>query len=149
MELAEFWECVDSRGNFGSPWRYGLPRLSKKALVDYMTHLAFNVTAWHEHVGNIITYLLPPNILHSFGFKLRPGIEVVDVQALIQSLCIAGITGLRNPKLMSNWKHLLPRNNPRVEKAYNELMLDLQRISESVDSSSSSTAGASTDASVE
>lgn len=133
MELAKFWECVDSRGNFGSPWKYGLPRLTRKALVDYLTHLAFNVTAWHEHVGNIITYLLPPNILHSFGFKLRPGIEVADVQALIQSLCIAGITGLRNPKLMSNWKHLLPRNNPRVEKAYNELMVDLQKISEDVD----------------
>ena len=26
-ELIEFWECVDLRGKFGSPWRYGLPTL--------------------------------------------------------------------------------------------------------------------------
>jgi hypothetical protein len=26
-ELIEFWECVDLRGRFGSPWRYGLPTL--------------------------------------------------------------------------------------------------------------------------
>ena len=26
-ELIEFWESVDLRGKFGSPWRYGLPNL--------------------------------------------------------------------------------------------------------------------------
>ena len=26
-ELIEFWECVDLRGKFGSPWHYGLPIL--------------------------------------------------------------------------------------------------------------------------
>ena len=26
-ELIEFWECVDLRGKFGSPCRYGLPTL--------------------------------------------------------------------------------------------------------------------------
>ena len=26
-ELIEFWECVDSGGQFGSPWHYGLPTL--------------------------------------------------------------------------------------------------------------------------
>ena len=40
-ELIEFWECVDSRGKFGSPWPYGLPTLeyrNQEILLQYSTH---------------------------------------------------------------------------------------------------------------
>ena len=77
-ELKDFWECVDLRGNLGSPWRYGLPDLSRESLANYLTHVAFYVTAWHEHVGNIVHYVLPP--AKGMGLKIRPEREENDVQ---------------------------------------------------------------------
>ena len=101
----------------------------KSLFIDYSTHVAFTVTAWHEHVGTVVHYFLPPNGL---GFKIRPGKESLDVQAFVQSLCLIGLTGLKNPMIMSNWKHLLP-DRPDVKKLHDELMEDLQKIVEEVD----------------
>ena len=85
-ELAAFWECVDLRGGKGTPWRYGLPALCKMSLVDYLTHLAFQVTAWHELVGTIIQYLLPnkkgAGPAQGMGFTVRVNQEENDVQVL-------------------------------------------------------------------
>ena len=85
-ELAAFWECVDLWGGKGTPWRYGLPALCKASLVDYLTHLAFQVTAWHELVGTIIQYLLPnkkgAGPAHGMGFTVRGSQERNDVQVL-------------------------------------------------------------------
>ena len=39
---------------------------------------------------------------------------------------------MRNPKLMSNWKHLLP-DQEEVMKLHDDLMEDLEKISASVD----------------
>ena len=77
-ELIHFWHCVDLRGDLDSPWHYGLPTLDKQSLINYLTHVAFSVTAWHELVGTFIQYLLPPSL--GMGFKLRPGREEHDVQ---------------------------------------------------------------------
>ena len=84
-ELKDFWECVDLRGNLGSPWRYGLPDLTRESLANYLTHVAFTVTAWHEHVGTIVHYVLPP--AKGIGLKIRPGKEENDVQ--VHTGCIA------------------------------------------------------------
>ena len=85
-DLQDFWESVNNRGNFGSPMTYGLPKLSKDALIDYTTHLAFTVTAWHEHVGTVVHYLTDPK---GMNFKIRPSQNQSDVQGFIQTLCIA------------------------------------------------------------
>jgi hypothetical protein len=53
----------------------------KDNLIEYLTHLAFNVTAWHEMVGTLTQYVTPPN---GFGFSLRPGKAVLDVQSFVQ-----------------------------------------------------------------
>ena len=53
----------------------------KDNLVEYLTHLAFNVTAWHEIVGTLTQYVIPPN---GFGFSIRPGKAVLDVQSFVQ-----------------------------------------------------------------
>ena len=53
----------------------------KDNLIEYLTHLAFNVTAWHEIVGTLTQYVTPPN---GFGFSLRSGKAVVDVQSFVQ-----------------------------------------------------------------
>ena len=59
------------------------------SLIDYLTHVAFYVTGWHEHVGTFIHYFLPlengpdgdrmPTRGMGFG-KVRPGKEEKDVQ---------------------------------------------------------------------
>ena len=53
----------------------------KDNLIEYLTHLAFNVTAWHEMVGTLTHYVTPPN---GFGFSLRPGKAELDVQSFVQ-----------------------------------------------------------------
>ena len=53
----------------------------KDNLIEYLTHLAFNVTAWHEIVGTLTQYVIPPN---GFGFSIRPGKAVLDVQSFVQ-----------------------------------------------------------------
>ena len=59
-----------------------IPLLSgKDNLIEYLTHLAFNVTAWHEMVGTISQYVTPPS---GFGFSLRPGKAELDVQSFVQ-----------------------------------------------------------------
>ena len=60
VELRRFWTNVDLRGEFGAKKPYGLPKLSKKHLTEYLTHLAFSVTAWHE-LNGIIFYFYPLN----------------------------------------------------------------------------------------
>ena len=57
----------------------------KDNLVEYLTHLAFNVTAWHEIVGTLTQYVIPPN---GFGFSIRPGKAVLDVQSFVQ-VCLS------------------------------------------------------------
>ena len=129
LELVAFWECIDARGNFGSPWSYGLPKLGKESLIDYLTHVAFVVTAWHEQVGYVIQYMETPDPI---GFKIRPGKEELDVQAFVQGLCLVGLTGLNKPMLISNWKHLLP-SNPNVHKLHTELMKDLNQLTKDIE----------------
>ena len=53
----------------------------KDNLIEYLTHLAFNVTAWHEIVGTLTQYVIPPN---GFGFSIRPGKAELDVQSFVQ-----------------------------------------------------------------
>ena len=54
QELKDFWVKIQYRGNLEGNDQlptYGLPELSKESLKNYLTHLAFSATAWHEHVG--------------------------------------------------------------------------------------------------
>ena len=50
----------------------------------------------------------------------------------LKTQCLIGNTGLRNPQLMSNWKHLL-QDCKEVIKLFDDLMEDLEEISASVD----------------
>ena len=51
---------------------------------------------------------------------------------MVQDLILVALTGMRNPQITSNWRHLLP-NHPEVHSLYDELMDDLQKIIEEVD----------------
>ena len=50
----------------------------------------------------------------------------------LKTQCLVGNTGLRNPQLMSNWKHLLT-DHEEASKLFENLMEDLEKISASVD----------------
>ena len=60
VQLRDFWTNVNLRGEFGSNKPYGLPELNKKSLAEYLAHLAFTVTAWHELNGSVVQYGLSP-----------------------------------------------------------------------------------------
>lgn len=129
IELRRFWLNVDLKGEFDARKPYGLPKLSKKSLVDYLTHLAFTVTAGHELNGTIVHYLLSPK---AGAFKLRPEKDEADIQAYIQDLILIGLTGAPRPKLKEDWSHLLP-DNSEVTKMYTNLKDDLMEVSVKVD----------------
>ena len=65
--------------------------MNKMSLIDYLTHIGFSVTAWHEICGNFAPYILPP---YGLGLKLYPGKEQLDVQGYIQALTITTFTGM-------------------------------------------------------
>ena len=60
VQLQDFWTNVNLRGEFGSKKPYGLPKLNKKSLAEYLAHLAFTVTAGHELNGMVVQYGLSP-----------------------------------------------------------------------------------------
>jgi len=129
VDLRRFWLNVDLKGEFDARKPYGLPQLSKKALVEYLTHLAFTVTAGHELNGTIVHYLLSPK---AGAFKLRPEKDEADIQAFVQDLILIGLTGAPRPKLMEDWLHLLP-NKSEVKTMYTNLTGDLMKVSAKVD----------------
>jgi hypothetical protein len=129
VELRRFWLNVDLRGEFNACKPYGLPKLSKKSLVDYLTHLAFTVTAGHELNGTIVQYLLTPK---AGAMKLRPDKDEADIQTFIQDLILIGLTGAPQPKLMEDWSHLLP-DESEVKTMYTNLKDDLVAIAVKVD----------------
>jgi hypothetical protein len=53
-EIASFWHTVDTCGGRAKEGSYGLPPLSLSALVDYLAHVAFGVSAQHELVGEVV-----------------------------------------------------------------------------------------------
>ena len=50
----------------------------------------------------------------------------------LQTQCLVGNTVLKNPPLMSDWKHLLP-DHEEAMKLYDNLMEDLKKIIVSVE----------------
>ena len=128
-ELRDFWECVDLKGEFGSKKLYGLPKLTKTTLAEYLSHLAFNVTACHELNGNAIPYSISPK---GGAMKIRADSNKADVQSYVQGLILIGLTGNPEPLLMENWAHLLP-NYPEVTRLYIDLKHDLYEIMDRVD----------------
>ena len=51
---------------------------------------------------------------------------------MVQNLSLVAFTGMANPLIMSNWKHLLP-GQPEVYRLHDQLMDDLQKVVKEVD----------------
>jgi hypothetical protein len=131
-ELKAYWESINTRGGLGSPYKYGLPDLSRDALVDQMTHHAFQATCWHEFVGAIVHYLTTPEGLAT---KIVPDVEVMDVQTFFQGLCLIGLTGTRQPTVISDWTHLFleGEKNEAAKKLHTTFMDQLNKLSKEID----------------
>lgn len=79
---------------------------SKESCIDAITHLICVVTSWHEHVGQISDYFMNPRYC---GTKLRAGMEIDDMDTYALKCALISLTGLRMPRLLDNWNHLLSR----------------------------------------
>ena len=51
---------------------------------------------------------------------------------MVQNLSLIAFTGMTNPLIMSNWKHLLP-GHPEVHCLHDQLMDDLQKVADEVE----------------
>jgi hypothetical protein len=127
QELHDYWNNLEKSTTYG----YGLPTLTKDALIEHLTHTAFWVCAMHEFVGNIVEYFEAPSFSAT---KLRHGSTMADVQTYFQNLCVVGFTGFRLPALVSDWSHLfLPDQHyhdcVRLQKCF---MDELKAISDNI-----------------
>lgn len=133
-ELKAFWKMVDNmpRGPEGSEtedkkqegYGYKLPeQLTRQSLVDYLTHVIFWVTGNHEYFGALAEYFTTPAGLTTKIYdhehprnKMKVPQHMNDVQAYMQDLCIISATGVPQPKLISEWDHLmhLPELGPPI-----------------------------------
>jgi len=89
------------------PLRRARARTPRETLVQVLTSLLVHVTAVHKHVGPAGEYVSDPRYA---GSKIRAGVEVADVQASVQVLSIALVTGFRQPMLMDDYTHVLLRD---------------------------------------
>merc|ERR1711953_1501862 len=87
---------------------------------------AFRVTCWHKLAGEVSDYCVRCD---GFGTFIRPGAVQMDwIQHLMINLQTL-LTNLPNPKLMSDWSHVLPEHTRHL---HTELMNDLQEISSQI-----------------
>jgi hypothetical protein len=129
VELERFWLNVELRGEINARKPYGLPKLSKKSLVDYLTHLAFTATAGHELNGTIIQCVNSPK---AGAFRIRTEKDEADIQSFVQNMILFGLTGAPRPKFMQDWSHLLP-DKSEVKTMYTILRNDLAEVTDKVD----------------
>jgi len=127
-EIASFWRTVDSCGGRAGQGSYGLPPLSLGALVDYLAHVAFGVSAQHELVGEVVQY----NAVDASSTSIRAGAETQDAQGYVATMVLTALTGLRNPSVMDDWRHLLPAE-PSARAPYAELMAGMEALAGAIE----------------
>lgn len=100
-------------------------------VIDLLTIFVFEGSAAHEHLGAVAEYIEDPEFLTT---KIRNGKIVSDVQATYQVYLIMAATGMKQPALMSNFKHLfLDKNRKAVEKVFDKFQEDLKKLSNEID----------------
>ncbi|KAG7344774.1 hypothetical protein IV203_032305 [Nitzschia inconspicua] len=101
-------------------------------IVDTFTSLICNVTGMHELVGQISDYFVHPKIC---GTTIRRGKEIDSIQIYQLNCTLVSSTGLRMPRLMGNWEHLVTRNRYGDEAVVllREFQKDLENLSVEID----------------
>lgn len=98
-ETAQWWDAQSSL------LPGGLPELSQQSLQDYLAHVIFTVTGFHQHVGSVAAYVLDPSLCSG---KTYAHATICDMQTSGQLGVVACITGMAMPKLQGNFSHLMP-----------------------------------------
>jgi len=99
--------------------------------IDVLTQLLCSVTGIHEHVGQVSDYIMSPDWM---GTRLRANSNMCSVQEYAQIIALVCATGMKAPKLMGDWSHLIPKDEhyERVLALYNEWGADLITASDEV-----------------
>jgi len=121
-DLHEYWKFA-----LVPQYQQGLPTLSKRALVDQVTHSCFFVTAWHEIVGALVPYVTSPDGMFYSVRKTEPPQTRADAHHLMSTLCLTSATGARMPQYLQDWGHLLRDDEAR--KLQMQLLKDLEDVS--------------------
>ena len=85
----------------------GLPAwkdMTRVQLIEVVTGYIFHVTGFHHVVGNVAEYLMHPQFASP---RIKPNAEISGVEASHYGLLVAILTGLKAPKLLNNFDHLL------------------------------------------
>ena len=106
----------------------GLGPLNQASQVlDLLAQFMFTVTGMHSQVGNVVGYLLDPSFMSG---KIRDGSQQGDVQATVQLLNLAALTGLTAPPLLGDFTHLLLEDQkPRALAAVERFQAALRQLS--------------------
>lgn len=124
--LASFWAALVAH----------FPRIpplsSREALVEVLTGFVFHVTAGHRHVGAAYSAVKDPRYA---GAKIRPGRDMSDVQAAVQVLAIALVTGFKQPMLLGDYSHVFLRDGHRnaTRALWSDFQAKLLQVSAEVD----------------
>jgi len=116
--------------------RNGLPRLSKAALADQMTHACFYVTAYHQVAGDVVQYITTPT---GMFFQIREGQTMADAEMLANTMTLTASTGRQMPLLTEDWSHILDLTNgqawsqhstfTKAKSAWQEMQDGLRQVS--------------------
>ena len=122
--LQEWWAALgDIRPDEG-------PLHSSEQLVEVLSAFAFAVVGLHKHVGALCEYVVNPE---NVSPRIRPGATCGDQQGSVLMLLLVAGTGLEQPKLMSDFSHLLPAHQTEEAKRILErYMSRLQSVSDAI-----------------
>eukprot|EP00286_Rhodomonas_abbreviata_P001119 CAMPEP_0181288858 /NCGR_PEP_ID=MMETSP1101-20121128/566_1 /TAXON_ID=46948 /ORGANISM="Rhodomonas abbreviata, Strain Caron Lab Isolate" /LENGTH=1147 /DNA_ID=CAMNT_0023393027 /DNA_START=146 /DNA_END=3589 /DNA_ORIENTATION=+ len=106
--------------------------ITTKEFINQVAAFIFTVTGKHHVVGNLAEYLISPDFT---SCRLRPGTEISDVEASHYGLLVAILTGMKAPKLMNNFEHLLldDAHRPKTAKVFAEFQNDLAELCKVID----------------
>jgi hypothetical protein len=106
----------------------GIPIITSRArLIEVLTQLIVNGTGKHEHVGQVSDYMMNPTFV---GMKLLPDKTMQSVQTYVQQCALVVLTGLKMPKLLDDWEHLVDQP---FKAGYRRFKSDLHKLQAEID----------------
>jgi len=128
-DLANFWAAIRVFEDTS------LPPWESTTIEDVAAQGAsfvFSVTGLHHVVGNVAEYLISPEFASG---RIRPGFQISDVESSMYGLLVAILTGMKAPKLMADYTHLLlpDEHLPKTTKIFLEFQEDLAALCKKID----------------
>jgi hypothetical protein len=130
--LKQFWAsrktARHNRGVHLPPWNAE----SAKHVKALAASTIFHVTGIHHVVGNVAEYLVKPEFTST---RIRPDAEVSDVESSHYGLLVAILTGMKAPKLINDFSHLVldDTNRQQAVAILNTFQADLKTLAHDID----------------